>query len=54
MSSQVPASNPASTQRMMSIADMNVVPPNVKHQRARAEVSRGKDELSLRALRCMR
>ena len=28
--------------------------PNVKHQRARAEVSRVKDELSLRALRCMR
>ena len=28
--------------------------PNVKHQRARAEVSRAKDELSLRALRCMR
>ena len=27
---------------------------NVKHQRARAEVSRVKDELSLRALRCMR
>jgi hypothetical protein len=27
---------------------------NVKHQRARAEVSRAKDELSLRALRCMR
>ena len=28
--------------------------PNVKHQRARATVSRVKDELSLRALRCMR
>ena len=28
--------------------------PNVKHQRARATASRGKDELSLRALRCMR
>ena len=28
--------------------------PNVKHQRARAEVSRVKDELSVRALRCMR
>ena len=27
---------------------------NVKHQRARATASRGKDELSLRALRCMR
>ena len=31
-----------------------LLPPNVKHQRARAEVSRVKDELSLRALRCMR
>jgi hypothetical protein len=30
------------------------VAANVKHQRARAEVSRVKDELSLRALRCMR
>ena len=29
-------------------------PPNVKHQRARATASRGIDELSLRALRCMR
>ena len=28
--------------------------PNVKHQRARATVSRVKDELSVRALRCMR
>ena len=28
--------------------------PNVKHQRARATASRVKDELSLRALRCMR
>ena len=28
--------------------------PNVKHQRARATESRVKDELSLRALRCMR
>jgi len=28
--------------------------PNVKHQRARATVSRVKDDLSLRALRCMR
>jgi hypothetical protein len=28
--------------------------PNVKHQRARATASRGKDDLSLRALRCMR
>ena len=28
--------------------------PNVKHQRARATASRAKDELSLRALRCMR
>ena len=28
--------------------------PNVKHQRARATESRAKDELSLRALRCMR
>jgi hypothetical protein len=28
--------------------------PNVKHQRARATASRGIDELSLRALRCMR
>ena len=27
---------------------------NVKHQRARAEVSRVKDELPVRALRCMR
>jgi len=27
---------------------------NVKHQRARATVSRVKDELSVRALRCMR
>ena len=30
------------------------MPPNVKHQRARATASRVKDELSLRALRCMR
>ena len=30
------------------------VASNVKHQRARATVSRVKDELSLRALRCMR
>jgi len=30
------------------------VTPNVKHQRARATASRVKDELSLRALRCMR
>ena len=29
-------------------------PPNVKHQRARATASRVKDEVSLRALRCMR
>ena len=28
--------------------------PNVKHQRARATASRAKDELSVRALRCMR
>ena len=28
--------------------------PNVKHQRARATASRVTDELSLRALRCMR
>ena len=28
--------------------------PNVKHQRARATASRVKDELSVRALRCMR
>ena len=28
--------------------------PNVKHQRARATASRAKDELTLRALRCMR
>jgi len=28
--------------------------PNVKHQRARATASRVNDELSLRALRCMR
>jgi hypothetical protein len=28
--------------------------PNVKHQRARATAARVKDELSLRAIRCMR
>ena len=35
-------------------AEKSLLQPNVKHQRARAEVSRVKDELSLRALRCMR
>ena len=32
----------------------SLLQPNVKHQRARAEVSRSKDELSGRVLRCMR
>ena len=39
---------------MASFTSWDNKQPNVKHQRARATVSRVKDDLSVRALRCMR
>ena len=51
------ARGPAAESHVMTLLEGRAFPDersNVKHQRARAEVSRVNDELSVRALRCMR